>query len=130
MVTSMMVGRFLALMFLAVGVSLLAGQLRGRDLFDSLRRSPALTIMLGAAAMFCGYVLVTIHNTWIWASPVIITLFGWVAIVEGFLLLAFPRALFALVDRFATLLDREKLWGVLALVLAGVFGWDGFAVGG
>ena len=46
--------------------------------------------MVGLVALLIGLTIVNVHNFWIAGWPVIITLFGWLAIIGGIIRMAFP----------------------------------------
>lgn len=47
----------------------------------------------GYISLILGLITVLLHNVWIWTWPaILITLFGWVALVKGVLRIGFPQA--------------------------------------
>jgi len=47
----------------------------------------------GYISIILGLITVLLHNVWIWAWPdILITLFGWIALVKGILRIGFPQA--------------------------------------
>ena len=46
----------------------------------------------GLFAAAIGTVILITHNVWVWNWTVIITLFGWLGLLKGFMLLVFPKS--------------------------------------
>ena len=54
-------------------------------------KNSALVYIGGAIALLIGLIIVLNHNIWIAGWPVVITIFGWVALVKGAWLIVFPN---------------------------------------
>lgn len=87
-----------AQIFLLLGLAYVVIGLRGfidkepyKDLMDGYANSPALLFLTGLVALTVGFLIVTFHNEWSVSWSVIITIFGWLALIKGVLILAFPR---------------------------------------
>ncbi len=57
---------------------------------EDFANSPALLFLTGILTLVFGFVLVVFHNVWVMGWPVIITVFGWIALFKGIWILAFP----------------------------------------
>ncbi len=120
---SIFVAKIIALIYLPLGFALFTGQLKGKELVASFEKSPGLSLTTGYFGVTIGVILITYHNLWIKGWPVLITIIGWIAVIECVALLAIPKTLFAMANRMAT---NEKLWGLVSLILGLVFGYFGF----
>jgi len=75
---------------LALGIGGLAGRFRWAELIDEFDRSPALTLVTGFVSFGIGGAIALAHHHWTDAPAIIVTAIGWIAIIEGVLLMAFP----------------------------------------
>jgi uncharacterized protein YjeT (DUF2065 family) len=120
---------------LLIGAYLVAGGIgawvrgdRWRELLDDFHRSPALVAVTGAVAFTIGAAIVSIHNIWTDLAAIVITLCGWIAVVEGLTLLAFPefylriaRPMISMPKTWATVMAVIGVLLVINAVLSGVF---------
>jgi len=68
--------------------------------------------------------LVGHHNIWVKDWRVLITLIGWIAVIKGVLLIAFPQ----LISLFKGWYKNTRAWGILIIVLGLLFGYLGFVI--
>lgn len=94
--------------------------------FKKIVRDSSLLLLGGFLAIAVGFLILQYHHTWTASWVTIITLVGWVSLIKGIVLLAFPRV----VDRYRELIFRDNhlnyyllpLLAILGLVF-GYFGW-------
>ncbi len=120
---SIFVAKIVALIYLPLAIALLTGQVNGKDIVDSFEKSPALQLIIGYSGVIVGVTLVTYHNVWVQDWPVLITILGWIAIIESVTFLAFPKFSFSLTKWIPM---NGKLWGAIALILGLIFAYFGF----
>src|SRR5258708_32315154 len=84
--------RLLGLFMLAMSLSLL---LRGQELLaimTALINDAPMLMNIGMAALLAGLAIVLCHNIWSGgARPIVVTLFGWILLLSGWLLLMLPH---------------------------------------
>ncbi|HKY80868.1 MAG TPA: DUF2065 domain-containing protein [Sphingobium sp.] len=105
------------LYMIIVGIGGFAAPQRWRAMMDDLERSPGLVMAMGFAVFAVGAALVLIHSIWTDPLAVIVSLIGYVALVEGALLLAVPAPLVR-IGRWS--LSFTRAWAILSIVL-GIF---------
>jgi len=117
------------LIYTAVG---LGGLLTKTDytqkLLEEFATSPALLYLSGMMATVVGFLLVIFHNIWTLDWSVIITAFGWIALVKGLVLMALPEMygkIFGFMRQRTTFL---KVYSVFVLLLGIFFLVLGFVV--
>ena len=76
-------------------------------------------------AITVGLLIIHYHNNWVNNWTVLVTIFGWIALVKGILLLAVPK----LSTIFKALHKSENIYKYIApvaIILGVVFGYFGF----
>lgn len=119
---SILVAKILALYYLALGVGVLSGKLNVGRMIKSFEDSPGLTLMTGFILIIIGTLLFQYHNIWGGGWNVLITIIGWLTMIKGVLLIAFPRVLFS----FKGLYKNTKVLWVVPIALGLLFGYFGF----
>lgn len=107
---SVLLGAYL----LAGGIGILMRGDRWTEMIADFERSPGLVMIAGAIAFAVGAAIVSLHNVWSDPAAIIVSAVGWMALVEGLVLIAAPD----LWLRFARPIMRySRIWGVIMLVL-------------
>jgi len=121
----------------AMGVYMIAAGLSGfiapdrwRLILDEFRASAALTYISGAFVFALGVAIVMAHNIWTDPLSIVVSLVGWVALIEGIVLIVMPKPL---LDFSGSLLrpGSTKFFAAFSLILgavlllAGLFGRAG-----
>ena len=118
--TSVLIAKYLGPVMLVAGCAMVVNRTRMMAVFEDFVNSPALIFIAGFMALALGLTFVIFHNRWVADWPVIITLYGWLALVGGVLRVAFPQLAMS-VGKW--MLQREMLLTVsgLANILLGLF---------
>ena len=110
---------------LAAGIAGLTGRIDWSALIDEFERSPALTFVTGLAAFAIGAAINLAHHHWTDLPAIIVSAIGWIAIIEGVMLMVCPKPLL----RFSRgIVRNQKLISILAagiglvLIVAGLTG--------
>lgn len=86
---SILLAKILGIYFLAIGLSFVMNP----DLFKryaKLVKDEGFMTLGAIIALFLGATIVSLHNLWIFAWPVLITILGWWSLIKGFGILAYP----------------------------------------
>ena len=81
--------------------------------------------MTGFITVIIGFLIVTYHNTWPKSWIVLITILGWLAMVKGICLIAFPQFVRTLSERMLTD-SSAKIFSYAGLCLGLLFAYFGF----
>ena len=119
---SILVAKILSLTYLSAGVAVLSGKLSFSRIAEDFEKSPALTFISGFVTLIIGMLLVEYHNIWMRNWIVLITLVGWLSLVKGVMLIAYPRY----ISLFKGWYKNTLAWGFLMLALGFLFGYFGF----
>ena len=75
---------------LVAAMSMLLDRNAIRDIAEDFMNSPALIYIAGVLTLVMGIAIITFHNFWVMDWRVIITMFGYIAVVSGVFRMAFP----------------------------------------
>ena len=98
---------------LAAGVAGLTGQINWAAMLDEFERSPALIFITGFAAYILGGVIILSHCHWTDLLAIIVSAVGWIAAIEGLLIMTVPGPLLAFSRR---LVGNSRLISAFAAV--------------
>ncbi len=90
MQTSVLIARLMAPILVVTGLTTLINPRALREVGQEFLASRALIFIAGFLALLGGLAIVNTHNLWTAGWPVIITIFGWLAVVGGIVRIAFP----------------------------------------
>ena len=124
MTTTILITRIFSILFLAVGIAGLINKNYYQTLMKDMFKNKAVTFLLGMTTLITSFLIVTYHNIWEKSWITIITVFGWLGLVKGVMILVFPNALEKLTKPIF-----KKLMCVIpytATILGLVFGYLGF----
>ncbi len=123
METSILVARMFAVVYIVVGIGMVLNAAYFKKVFDGMWKESGMIVLGGMMSLLAGFLLVTYHNLWVKDWTVVITVFGWLALLKGILIFLFPKPFAAFSKLF---LKNIQLFGVFALVLGLFFGYFGY----
>jgi uncharacterized protein YjeT (DUF2065 family) len=125
--TDAQIFQVLGIVYLAVGIGMLINPDFYKKLMSEFSENPPSTYLSGLAALVIGYLLVRFHNIWPSDWPVIITIFGWVALIKGLFLLLLPRVSIKISKFFEKqMIKFLAVWAVIIAVVGALLAWLGF----
>ena len=112
--------------FLVVGVGALLNPSRMTSAVKEAQRSHLLPYFDGAVALIVGLLIVLNHNLWDGLLETLVSLVGWVAVVEGILMMLLPqKTISAMLQKFLGA-HLGKLVAIVTIVLGLYFVYEGF----
>ena len=122
---------FLAKLFGITYLSIAAGMILSKNYytkkFESIMNDASYFLLGGMMSLVAGISIIHVHNVWVSDWTVMITIFGWLALIKGIALLVFPKSF----DFFKPLLKANMIGKFLtpvALVMGLIFTYFGFMV--
>src|SRR5262245_28025863 len=91
MQTSVFLARLIGPVLVLVGISMLIDPASYVSMAAEFMKSPALLYLGAALGLLGGMALILTHNLWVADWRIIITLLGWVTLVDSISWLLFPR---------------------------------------
>jgi hypothetical protein len=125
----MQLSKLIAKMAAVIYLSASAGAFFGADYYrkiaDDFFRNAGLIYVTGFMTAVIGLLIVNYHNRWTKSWTVLITILGWLALVKGICLIAFPQFVHSLSERMFTDLGA-RIFPYAALCLGLLFTYFGF----
>jgi uncharacterized protein YjeT (DUF2065 family) len=90
METSILIARLIGPLLVMTGLIMLVTSQAVQDMAREFLASRALIFIAGVLALLGGLAIVNTHNVWTAGWPVIITIFGWLAVIGGIVRMGFP----------------------------------------
>ena len=125
--TSVFLAQILGLLFILFGLGMIFNAKYYNKVMAAFRKDTGLLFVWGMLETIAGFAIVNAHNVWEKEWFVIITVIGWLALVEGSLILVFPDAMrktYKSVTKNAAIAS----WGFLTLILGIALVYFGFLV--
>ena len=126
--TTVFLGRLLGLYLIAIAVAMLTSRRRALATLDEMARSGPWMLFSGMVATAAGLAIVLGHNVWTdGALAVVVTLFGWAALLKGVSLLLVPPEQMAAAYKGLGFERFFYVWIGAVLVLGLLITLDAFA---
>lgn len=128
METSILLAKIFGLVFLVVGIGMIVNRDYYHKMIGKLPANPLFLCFSGVGALVIGLLLVTYHNIWVQSWIVIITIFGWLALIKGVVRILAPQVALSMVKSCFKSKNVITILGILMLILGGILGYFGFIV--
>lgn len=121
-------GKLVGLYCIAVSLSIFAHAHQTVEIMKAMIQEPPLLYLAGLMGVTAGLAIVLAHNIWSGGGlPIMVTLFGWAALIKGILLLVLSpeleSRLFIASSRFE---QYPTLYASILLLLGGYLAYAGF----
>jgi hypothetical protein len=125
MMTSILAAKILGVLYLSFFFGLLYNGKYYKKALPQLVQNSGYLILGGFMAIIFGLLILEYHNQWYRDWRVVITLFGWIALFKGVVLIIFPPLFTSFKD--SILLEKNHKYFLIILLLMGLFfGYFGF----
>ncbi len=84
------IARILGIYFVAVSIALIFSPERVKRIHRQMIENEPHLFFAGILAIFFGAWIITVHNIWVLGWPLILTIIGWISLIKGIALIAFP----------------------------------------
>lgn len=113
MANSLNIAMFLAIYFAVLGVALLINSKSMLSAVESMLKDKGLCLIVGFMALIFGSFIVSFHGFYAFKWQLIITIFGWLAVLKGVVYLVFPDSL----KRIAKFYKTTKVIQINAVII-------------
>ncbi len=122
---SKFIAKIASVIYLSASVAAFFGADHYRKIANDLFSNAGLTYLAGVITVIIALLIVTYHNRWTKNWTVLITILGWLALVKGIFLIAFPQFVQSLSERMFTDLG-SRVFPYASLCLGLLFAYFGF----
>ena len=125
METAILISKILGIIYFAFGIGMLVNPSFYRREIPKLHENSAYLILGGFLAIVFGFLILEGQNTWPSDWTVVITILGWIAILKGAILLAFPNSM----NLFKPLFESKLFMNILTpsvIIMGAIFIYLGF----
>jgi hypothetical protein len=126
METSIFIARVLGLCYLTIGLSLLFNRRALEAVVEDFCKNAALVFYGGLFSLVIGIVIILTHNVWSARWTVIVTVIGWLALLKGIWIIAFPDNVAKVIQTYRKNKKMLALHSIVALILGAVLSYFGF----
>ena len=123
---TIIISRILGPMFIIIAIGLLVNIKNYQKMIGDFMSSPALVYIGGVMALIFGLLVVVFHNVWEANLAVLITIFGWLGIIKGVVLLVFPNAMAKTCKMYQENSALLTIHAVIVIILGGLINYMGF----
>lgn len=99
LVTSFILSQVFGVYLLIIAIVLLSRVQFYRDIINQLQPNNPCLILAASLGLFLGLLLIDLHNVWVLAPRVIITVLCWAIFIKSLLWLAMPEKMLVLVQK-------------------------------
>src|SRR3989338_6559615 len=118
--SSILLARLIGPYIIVIGASLMLNQKIFRQIMEDFQKNPSLVFITGLLTFVAGLATVLFHNIWVADWRVIITIFGWLMLIKGILLVVLPGALIKTTKIYSKNFKLVMIpWGIMILI--GIF---------
>jgi hypothetical protein len=116
--TSLFLARLIGPVLVVLAIGLLTRQDAWRSMAKEFTANRPLLFLSGFMTLLGGLALVNTHNVWETGWPVIITIFGWLAVIGGIARMLFPETVVGISERML----NNKTYLSVAGIVEGLIG--------
>ena len=120
--------QILGLTYLAIGFGMLTSPRFYNEMLNKMINNEAVLFVTGLLVFVIGYFLVAYHNIWTSGWTIIITIFGWLALLKGLMMIVIPEKSIKLYNSIKVSKGQLSIYGVIVFVLGIIFTYLGYFV--
>lgn len=125
METSILIAKILATVYLSFSLGLLFSSKYYKEKLPKLVDNSSYLILGGFMAITFGFLILEFHNYWDSDWTIVITIFGWLSLLKGIILIVFPQ-MFTGYNSTILKSENQKYILLLVLIMGAFFGYFGF----
>jgi len=125
---SFIIAQILGPAYVVIGMGLLLNTANFQRILEDVSVSPAFAYLAGLLALIFGLVILVFHHAWNTDWTLIVTLFGWLALIKGSLLVTYPGVVLRFSQRVLARSVTFRAWAIVLLVLGLFLSVKGYAL--
>lgn len=124
-----MIAKIVGIVAIIKGIAFVLKSKEMHKMMKDLVSNRAIIFIIAAVELIIGLFIVINHNIWVNSWVVIVTILGWLMIIEGTSFLLLSKNM---VTKFVEVFDKERIYlagGVLAIVAGALLTYVSFSAG-
>lgn len=89
---SILLGKIASIYLIVVGISLLVRQKSWMAVIKDFRTKPGTLMFVAFLELVLGLIIVITHNVWVTDWAVVVTIIGWLMVIEGIVYMVVPHS--------------------------------------
>jgi len=126
MYTSLALAKIIGLYCVLVGLAMLLKPARCKKMVQDCAQFPAILDVAGVFTLILGLIMIVIHNVWVMAWPVLVTIVAWLVVIKGVVVLFMPEAVVDLGRKMSSANCCHVVAAIVTLVIGIIFCLFGF----
>lgn len=118
--------QILGLTYIAIGLGMLINPRFYKDMLNKMINSEDVLFVTGLLVLIIGYFLVSYHNIWTGGAAIILTIFGWMALLKGLMMVVIPEQSIKLYNFIKISKGQVGTYGVIILILGVICTYLGY----
>jgi len=119
MATSIFLGKIISVFLIVFSLGILLNRHIYKKVFHEMIETPAILTISGIVTIILGLLIVLSHNIWNVAWESIISIIGWVLLIQGIFRLVFPKTVKVYAKKL--LHNNGYIWWAIFLLLVGLY---------
>lgn len=120
--------QILGLTYLAIGLGMLVNPRFYKEMLSKMIDNEAMLFMTGLSVFVIGCLLVIYHNIWVGGWTIAITIFGWLALLKGLMMIVIPEKSIKLYNSVKMSGGQLSVYGIIVFVLGIILAYLGYFV--
>jgi hypothetical protein len=117
---SVLFAKFMGPFIVVIGAGLLLNRKAFQEIMEGFTEDKALIFISGLMTFIIGLAMVIFHNMWITDWRLIITVFGWLTLIKGVILIVFPDRVIRMTDMYKKHIRMIMIpWSIM--IVFGIF---------
>ena len=126
METSIYLAKLMGPVFCVAGLGFLLNRQAFLAMAEDFAENTGLIMMSGIFALVMGLAIVNAHNVWVADWPVIVTIFGWAALLGGFMRTMMPDVVSLIAKSILVKRSYLTIQTIILIVLGGWMSYVGY----
>jgi hypothetical protein len=123
---SRLIAGFIGPLLAAIGIAMVFNRSLFPALISQLAQSYGLIFLSGILSLLAGIAIVRVHNVWSGGWRIVVTLFGWLAILGGLARMWAPQLAAPIADTFAADTTGFLIGGIVVLALGAFLSYKAY----
>ncbi len=126
MAAAVFIARLIGPLFVVIGLGILLNQTLYTDMIGQAVLVPVIIYLFGVMALLAGLAILNVHRAWTADWRVIVTILGWVLVISGFVRIVLPKVTAALAISLYSGPTAMAIVGAIVLLIGAYLSFEGY----